>query len=534
MSTITTINASDQITDSRAVINTNFANLNTGAFIVGSSGEYTTIQSGLDAVVSGGGTVYVTDGTYTITSTLLLKVSRTRLIVSDGATIQCNGGSVTTLIKPNSSSISLCTVIGGKWLQTSVTAQGVAFDFSDSANNYLAPTRIEEFATAFKFSDTANNTFYNLTERTQVFNCNNGIELSGTLANNNTFNALRIRPKAGGAGKGIAITDSRGNIFTGCNIEPATGTGITGVHLISSSGTLRARENTFLGCWLEENAINVQIDADCVHNTFLGCTFAGTGGSAITDNSTANTNSFINCNANGGDTRFNWIGDITDRNRNELIKFTETASAINELTIANAGASSRPSITASGDDSNIGINLIPKGSGTVVINGSAVYYSGGTDVALADGGTGASTAAAARANLLTTSVINFACANTAAPADANTYYFGFPYDVSFANNSAAIRSKVIPFACVLRGAGITVTATAGATTEATTIYARINNTTDVTLSSAVTMDQTNQTFSITGLSQAIAAGDKIEIKLITPTWVTNPTNVRISVDLYLE
>jgi hypothetical protein len=339
--------------------------------VASSGGDYTDIQTALDNVPAGGGNVYISDGTYTITSTLLVKVSRTRIIVSDGASIECNGASVTTLIKPDSSSIALTTIIGGKWLQTNATAQGVCMDFSDTPNNHLAPTRIEEFGTAFKFTDTANNTFYNKVERTQVFNCNNGIELSGSLANNNSFYSVRIRPKAGGAGKGIYLSDARGNAFYGCNVEPSTDTGITGVHLASSSSTVRARENLFSGCWFEQSATNVLIDADCVHNTFENCTFASTDSGRVTDNSTADNNLFINCNYNSGSSTFNWLGTLTDRNRNELIIWAPVASAVNELTISNAASGGRPKILASGGDTNVGIEFQTKGTGAFRFLGNA-------------------------------------------------------------------------------------------------------------------------------------------------------------------
>lgn len=129
--------------------------------------------------------------------------------------------------------------------------------------------------------------------------------------------------------------------------------------------------------------------------------------------------------------------------------------------------------------------------------------------------------------------MEFAC-QTSTPLDATTYYFGFPYDVSMVNTTSARRQKIIPFARTLRAAAITISATAGATTEASTFSARINDTTDVLLSSAITMDQSLQTFAVTGLSQAIAANDKIEIKVLTPTWTTNPTTVRASVTLFFD
>lgn len=64
------------------------------------------------------------------------------------------------------------------------------------------------------------------------------------------------------------------------------------------------------------------------------------------------------------------ITGINDTNGNELLKVTATASAVNELTLANAATGNDPSLTASGGDTNIGINLVPKGTGEVQIAGT--------------------------------------------------------------------------------------------------------------------------------------------------------------------
>jgi hypothetical protein len=61
---------------------------------------------------------------------------------------------------------------------------------------------------------------------------------------------------------------------------------------------------------------------------------------------------------------------ILDTNGNELFLLTATGSAVNELTLANAATGNAPSFTASGGDSNISINLVPKGTGQVQINGN--------------------------------------------------------------------------------------------------------------------------------------------------------------------
>jgi hypothetical protein len=62
---------------------------------------------------------------------------------------------------------------------------------------------------------------------------------------------------------------------------------------------------------------------------------------------------------------------ILDTNGNELFLLTATGSAVNELTYANAATGNNPSFTASGE-TNVGINFIPKGTGTVQYNGSEI------------------------------------------------------------------------------------------------------------------------------------------------------------------
>jgi hypothetical protein len=53
----------------------------------------------------------------------------------------------------------------------------------------------------------------------------------------------------------------------------------------------------------------------------------------------------------------------------ELIKFTETASAVNEITVTNAATSNGPEISATGGDTNIDLKLTPKATGKLVLDG---------------------------------------------------------------------------------------------------------------------------------------------------------------------
>ena len=67
---------------------------------------------------------------------------------------------------------------------------------------------------------------------------------------------------------------------------------------------------------------------------------------------------------------------ILDTNGGELITFATIASAVNEFTISNAATSNGPQLEATGGDSNIDIELIPKGTGKVKSGATAVGLAG--------------------------------------------------------------------------------------------------------------------------------------------------------------
>ena len=70
------------------------------------------------------------------------------------------------------------------------------------------------------------------------------------------------------------------------------------------------------------------------------------------------------------------VTNILDSGGNELFVLTATGSAVNEFTIANAATGNNPSITASGGDTNVGLNLVPKGTGVLQGAGSALKIAG--------------------------------------------------------------------------------------------------------------------------------------------------------------
>lgn len=82
----------------------------------------------------------------------------------------------------------------------------------------------------------------------------------------------------------------------------------------------------------------------------------------------------------GSGKKLKLVGDVIDTNGNELLKVTATASAVNEVTLANAATGGTPTFTASGDDTNIGMKFVSKGTGEVTarVNGSDVFNASST------------------------------------------------------------------------------------------------------------------------------------------------------------
>ena len=65
------------------------------------------------------------------------------------------------------------------------------------------------------------------------------------------------------------------------------------------------------------------------------------------------------------------ITGLNDTNGNELIIATATASAVNEVTLANAATGSNPRFSATGSDTNIGLSFAAKGTGAYEFVGTS-------------------------------------------------------------------------------------------------------------------------------------------------------------------
>lgn len=120
------------------------------------------------------------------------------------------------------------------------------------------------------------------------------------------------------------------------------------------------------------------------------------------------------------------------------------------------------------------------------------------------------------------------------PADSTTYFFGqsngaAPFVVSqgqriYIPKAGTIKSCYLFFNVI----------TTPATSETSTVSLRLNDTTDTTITSSLTVSANNNVFSNIALSIAVVAGDYFEMKWLTPAWSTNPVNMRCSAVIYIE
>jgi len=105
---------------------------------------------------------------------------------------------------------------------------------------------------------------------------------------------------------------------------------------------------------------------------------------------------------NGNDIVIDDAGAIEDDSNNPYVRFQKTASAVNYIDVTNQATGSGPAIDAVGTDSNIDLNISPKGIGRVVLGAGAIQQ-------LAEKVTNSATAATGTVNydVITQAVLNY-------------------------------------------------------------------------------------------------------------------------------
>lgn len=121
------------------------------------------------------------------------------------------------------------------------------------------------------------------------------------------------------------------------------------------------------------------------------------------------------------------------------------------------------------------------------------------------------------------------------PADGQTYYIGNgDTDAAWTDTTAARHRIYVPKEGTITACSLSVHAGTAGSAEDVAVYIVLNNTSDTTVTTTSKWNSADFSISATGLSTAVVAGDYLEVKIVTPSWATNPLAVRISGHIYIE
>lgn len=127
-------------------------------------------------------------------------------------------------------------------------------------------------------------------------------------------------------------------------------------------------------------------------------------------------------------------------------------------------------------------------------------------------------------------VINVRTQTNSNLGDAATYFLVTGVQAANRTSESVFTRCYIPtsgtITTVYGGAKVLGTLGSG---ENSTLAIRLNDTTDTTITSTLALTSASNSFSNTGLSISVNAGDFIDFKLTTATWATNPTLVTFSI-----
>lgn len=125
----------------------------------------------------------------------------------------------------------------------------------------------------------------------------------------------------------------------------------------------------------------------------------------------------------------------------------------------------------------------------------------------------------------------------ASPADGADYFAGVPNDFRLNSNSGtwAAGHFEIPVAGTITTVSYSwKNPSTAASGESVITAVRLNDTTDIASTDEARFDVAFETLVVSGLSQAVAVGDKIALKAVMPTFGTNPGSSTISAVVYIS
>jgi hypothetical protein len=212
-------------------------------------------------------------------------------------------------------------------------------------------------------------------------------ENSGTWGQITNTNLLILEQAIGGyssvalnATTGATLTYSNGALSNGKNaVIKLTGTITTNVNVVipdsvektyiienGTSGTFTVTVKTTSGTGVTWSATDKGIKM--VYSD--GTNVVDTAFTKLSSDYTPTLSGVLD--TNGNDVVIDDAGAIEDDSNNPYIRFQKTASAVNYIDVTNQATGSGPAIDAVGSDSNIDMNISPKGIGRVVLGAASI------------------------------------------------------------------------------------------------------------------------------------------------------------------
>jgi len=145
--------------------------------------------------------------------------------------------------------------------------------------------------------------------------------------------------------------------LTAEDLDITTDSGTIAIDL--DSETLTIAGGTGIDTSAATNTVTIAIDSTVLQN--------------VLEDTTPQLGGTLDTNSN--DIQFDNNTGIRDDSGNELVLFTKAASAINYVDISNTATGSPPRFTAAGDDTDIDLALSAKGTGAILIMGTATASS---------------------------------------------------------------------------------------------------------------------------------------------------------------